>query len=223
LYQKYDVLTELEEFINEFNQNNNEDFNIDSIRIDFDKQYHKEKLYQLGEWKQLLKNSNILHKLKKRLKDNEVTSVFRLEKYNIYYYNKKDTSKKNKKYRKATLVIFGMQQYDKEPPPKILTQQIVSILKNVSNIDLCLDIPFKPNIQALERLFDLTPYFDSRYVNYTGIVMLDKILVYNKAFKNSLGGTLWRIEAKISIPSIKYLALPLYEFKEITDLLKDNR
>ena len=42
------ILQELENFINEFNINNNEDFAIDSIRIDFSKQHKKENLEQLG-------------------------------------------------------------------------------------------------------------------------------------------------------------------------------
>ena len=32
-----DILAELENFIKEFNQNNDEDFHIDTIRIEFDK------------------------------------------------------------------------------------------------------------------------------------------------------------------------------------------
>ena len=77
------ILQELEQFINEFNQNNNETFTIDSIRIEFQKQYKKEWLDKLGKWNKLQKNSNILHKLKKRLSDDEVTSVYQLENYSI--------------------------------------------------------------------------------------------------------------------------------------------
>ena len=43
-----DILQELENFINEFNQDNNEDFNIDSIRVEFSKQYKLHKLKELG-------------------------------------------------------------------------------------------------------------------------------------------------------------------------------
>ncbi len=50
-----DVLQELENFFNEFNQNN-DNFNIDTIRIEFDKQHKKEKLEQFGNWKQINKN-----------------------------------------------------------------------------------------------------------------------------------------------------------------------
>lgn len=53
--------------------------------------------------------------------------------------------------------------------------------------------------------------------------MMEKVIIYNKAFKNGLEGVLWRIEATISIPNIKYLSLPLHEFKEITDLAKGNK
>mgnify|MGYP006141188017 CR=1 FL=1 len=50
--------------------------------------------------------------------------------------------------------------------------------------------------------------------------MMDKVTIYNKAFKNGLDGVLWRLEATISIPNIRCLALPLQEFKQITDISK---
>lgn len=221
------TLQELENFINEFNLNNDEDFKVDSIRIEFQKQYKKEKLEKLGNWKKLTKNSNILQKLKKRLVDNEITSVLRLENYNIYYYN---SNKDAPRYRTATLIIFGLSQYHKEPPPQHIVSKIISILKNITNIDLCLDIKQKVNIELLKKHFNLKRYVtkdgvltDTHYINDTNILMIDKICIYNKAFKNGLNVVLWRIEATISIPSIKYLALPLNEFKQITDLAKGNQ
>lgn len=38
------VLQELEDFIDEFNQNNDEDFSIDTIRVEFSKQHKQEEL-----------------------------------------------------------------------------------------------------------------------------------------------------------------------------------
>ncbi len=216
-------LQELENFINEFNSNNDENFTIDSIRITFSKETKKDKLEELGTWKKLTKNSNILHKLKKRLSDDEVTSVYRLEKENIYYYNHSNPPH----YRKATLVIFGMKQYHKDPPPLHIVTEIVSILKDVTNIDLCLDLPYKPNIKALHKYLTLKQFItkdgvftDTHYINDTDVLMIDKIVIYDKAFKNKLDFPVWRIEALISIPNIKYLALPLHEFKEIIDIAK---
>lgn len=222
------VLQELESFINEFNQKNDEDFQIDTIRIDFDKQYKKEKLEQLGKWKKINKNNQtIMSKLKKRLTYEEITTALQFEEHNIYYFNKKDDSKK---YRKATMIIFGLKQYHNQQPNFILINKIVSILKNINSIDLCLDMEKIPNLVALTKVFDMKQYFnksskfygDTYYINDTGVLMLDKVTIYNKALKNALEGVLWRIEATISIPNIKYLALPLYEFKTITDLAKGN-
>jgi len=142
------ILTELENFINEFNQLNDEDFCIDSIRIEFSKQYKLERLKEVGKWVKIDKNNQtILAKLKKRLTDNEITSAHRLENYNIYYYNKRDTQ--SNKYRKAELVIFGMKQYHKDPPPRELISKILSILKDVTNIDICLDLPHRPSLDCL--------------------------------------------------------------------------
>ncbi|MDC0932698.1 hypothetical protein OAR97_02515 [Arcobacteraceae bacterium] len=219
------VLQEVENYINEYNQLIDEDLEIDSIRIEFSKQYKKEHLEQLGKWNKLQKNSNILYKLKNRLQDDEVTSVMRLEKYNIYYYN---TNNDKPKYRKATMIIFGLKQYHKDPPPKHIVNEIVSLLNDITNIDLCLDMKQKPNLEALSRYFTLKQYVepkskkptDTYYINDTNILMIDKITIYNKALKNSLDGILWRVEALIQIPNIKYLALPLQEFKEVIDIAK---
>ena len=217
------VLQEVEAYVNDFNKRNDEDFNIDSIRIEFSKQHKLESLKKLGRWKKLKNNSNILYKLKKRLLDNNVTSVWRLEEHNIYYYNLQDPPK----YRRATLVIFGIQQYHKDSPPRELTSEILSILKNVSNVDICVDLLYKPNTTELKKYFKLTPYItnnglatDTRYINATGIPMIEKIIIYNKAYKNNLPYTLWRIEAKMVIPNFKFLALPLYEFKKIIEMVR---
>lgn len=220
------TLQELENFINEFNINNNEDFAIDSIRIDFSKQHKKENLEQLGNWKKINKNDKkIMNKLKKRLTDDEVTSAYQLENLNIYYYN---SNKDKPKYRIATMVIFGLKQYHKAPPPQNIVTKILSILKNITNIDLCFDMKQKPNIELLKKHFELKRYFDKKikaytdtyYINDTNILMIDKITIYNKAIKNNLEGILYRIEATISIPNIRVLSLPLNEFKQITDLAK---
>ena len=223
------ILRELENFINEFNLNNDEDFAIDTIRIDFSKQHKKENLEELGNWKKINKNDKkIMAKLKRRLTADEVTSAYQLEDFNIYYYN---SNKDKPRYRIATMVIFGMKQYHKEPPPGNIVTKILSILKNITNIDLCFDMKQKPNIELLKNHFDLKRYFDKEikaytdtyYINDTGVLMIDKITIYNKAIKNNLEGILFRIEATISIPNIRFLALPLNEFKQITDLAKGNQ
>ncbi|MFX4218979.1 hypothetical protein ACOL3B_08755 [Aliarcobacter butzleri] len=214
------VLKELENYINEFNKNNQIEFSIDTIRIDFKKQYKLSKLEELGVWKKInKKDKRIMDKLKRRLVDDEVTSAYQLENYNIYFYN---SNKDKPKYRIATMVIFGLKQYHKKPLPHQIVSNIISILKNISNIDLCFDMKIKPNLTKLNNHFNLQRYKleDTYYINETNILMLDKITIYNKAIKNKLEGILWRIEALISIPNIKYLALPLYEFKEIIDISK---
>ena len=216
------ILAELEAFIHEFNSLEDEDFHIDSIRVEFSKQHKLEKLKEVGEWEKLKKNSPLIPKLKKRLLEDEVTSAYRLKGQNIYYYN---TNRDRPKYRKAILVIFGMYQYHKEPPQKEIIYKLLSILKNISSVDICLDLNHKPNFEALRKHFTLTRYkkeitSETHYINDTGVLMLDSIVFYNKALKNRLKGILWRIEAKISIPNAKALALPLHEFKQITDLAR---
>jgi len=213
-----DILQELEDFINEFNSENDIEFSIDSIRVEFSKQHKKEDLEELGKWKKLQKNSNILFKLKKRLIHDEITTAYQLEKHNIYYYNMQDAPK----YRKAIMVIFGLKQYHAELPPRTLINQILSIIKDVSNIDLCLDVPYQPNLDKLKKNYILNQYItpsgvktDTYYINKPHILGIEKVTIYNKGFKNALNRILWRFEAKMLVHNIKDLYLPLYEFKEL--------
>lgn len=223
------ILQELETFINEFNLNNDEDFAIDSIRVEFQKQHKKEKLEALGNWHKIHpKDRKILAKLKKRLTADEITSAYQLEKYNIYYYN----SSTPPKYNKATMVIFAMKQYHKDPPPQNIIRTILEILSfgtskvNV-NLDLCKDFLHKPNLNRLKELFTLKPYITkygevtgTSYINRPEITMIEKIVIYNKQLKNNLDFLVWRVEAKIIIANIRLLALPLYEFKtEVTNMM----
>lgn len=225
------ILAELEEFINEFNQNNDEDFAIDSIRIEYQKQHKQEKLMQLGAWHKINANDKkIMAKLKKRLTDDEVTTAYQLEKHNIYYYN----SSTPPKYNKATLVIFGMKQYHKEPPPYEIINRLLNILsfgtsKINMNIDICSDTTDRPDIDALKRFFDLKQYItkegvftDTHYINRPEINMIEKIIIYNKQVKNNLAFMVWRIEAKAIIPNFRILALPLHELKEVTDIARGH-
>lgn len=220
------ILKELQDFIDSFNVDNNSDFVIDSIRIEFSKEYKLSQLKEIGKWKKVGKNSDILHKLKKRLGEDEITTVYRLMKHQVYYYNSKDAPK----YRKAIMVIFGLYQYHKEPTPQHIVSKIVSILKDTSSVDIAFDSHLKPDYKLLSRYFTLKPFItndgiitDTRYINNTGVLMLDKITMYNKKFKNKLSFECWRYEATISIPNVKDLALPLKEFWEIVNIAQEIR
>jgi len=215
-----DILQELEDFINEFNSKNDVEFSIDTIRVEFSKQHKKEDLEELGKWKKLQKNSNILFKLKKRLIHDEITTAYQLEKHNIYFYNMQDAPK----YRKAIMVIFGLKQYHKVPPPRTLVSKILDILKDVTNLDVCLDVPYQPNLKTLKKNYILKPYItpsgvktDTHYINNPHIMGIEKVTIYNKGFKNSLNRILWRFEAKILIHNVKALYMPLYEFKQLIE------
>ena len=141
-----DILTALINYLQEFNIDHNKNYNIDTLRINYLKSYKQSKLNQLGEWTKLKTNENILTKLKK--KQNDITSVYRLKGYDIYYYNVVDKPQ----YRKATLVIFGMSQYHKSPPPRALIDKILQILKDITEVDICIDNNVVPNFDKLKFL-----------------------------------------------------------------------
>lgn len=217
------ILSKLEDYLKEFEF----DFKIDTLRIDFIKSSKKDKLNSIGNWNKIKPTHQLFLKLKRRYETEELTTVYQLEGYNIYYFNSK-----KKDYKFATLVMFGLFQYHKAPPPVEIINSILSIMqssvkrgRNLLNIDICYDIKTIPNIEALKEFYYLTDYKkqgNSFYINDTKILSMDRVCIYNKALKNKLDGTLWRIEATISIPNYNYLALPICEFIEIIKLAKTN-
>jgi hypothetical protein len=218
------IISKLEDYLKEFEL----DFKIDTLRIDFIKSSKKSKLDSIGSWNKIKPTHQLFLKLKRRYEAEELTTVYQLENYNIYYFNSK---KKN--YNFATLVMFGLFQYHKAPPPAEIINSILSIMqssvkrgRNLLNIDICYDTKAIPNIEALKKYYYLTDYKkqgNSFYINDTKILSMDRVCIYNKALKNRLEvGTLWRIEATISIPNYNYLALPINEFIEIISLAKTN-
>lgn len=217
---------EFETIIDEFNQSKNEDFSIDSIRVEFNKTYKINKLNQLGVWLKLnKKDRQIMKYLISGYRSIKVTSIKRLKNQNIYYYNLPNPPK----YCKAVMVIFGLKQYHKNSVPKDIIESILNILKDVSNIDVCKDFNYKPNIEKLKKKLTLNRYklTNTYYVNdtYDMNELVKKVVIYDKADKNKLDKVLWRVEANISISNIidkeSAIWLSLNFFKdEIIKILK---
>lgn len=215
------IISKLEDYLKEFEL----DFKIDTLRIDFIKSSKKDKLNSIGSWNKIKPTHQLFLKLQRRYEAKEITTVHQLENYNIYYFNSK-----KKDYKFATLVMFGLFQYHKAPPPAEITNSILSIMqssvkrgRNLLNIDICFDMKSIPDIATLKQFYYLTDYKkqgNTFYINSTKILSMDRICIYNKALKNKLDGTLWRIEATISIPNYNYLALPINEFIKLYHLLK---
>ncbi len=213
------ILSKLENYLQEFNF----DFQIDTLRIDFIKTSKKSKLDSIGRWNKIKPNHQLFLKLQRRYELKEITTVHQLENYNIYYFNSK-----KKDYKLSTLVMFGLYQYHKAPPPVEIVNSILSIMqssikrgRNLLNIDICYDMKSIPDIATLKQFYYLTDYRkqgSTFYINSTNILSMDRICIYNKALKNKLDGILYRIEATISIPNFNCLALPINEFIEIINL-----
>ena len=213
------ILSKLENYLQEFNF----DFQIDTLRIDFIKTSKKSKLDTVGIWNKVKPNHQLFLKLQRRYEAKEITTVHQLEGYNIYYFNSR-----KKDYKLSTLVMFGLYQYHKAPPPVEIVNSILSIMqssikrgRNLLNIDICYDMKSIPDIATLKQFYYLTDYKkqgSTFYINSTNILSMDRICIYNKALKNKLDGILYRIEATISIPNFNCLALPINEFIEIINL-----
>jgi len=217
------ILNKLNQVIKEFNSNNSINIAIDTIRVNFSKQHKLKELKSLGEWLKIDKTSSLYSRLQK---EENATSGYRLKDTNIYYLNIKDKPK----YRKATLIIFGIYQPHKKIDIHIIAKTL-KILKNITSIDICYDNKNKPNIEAIKSLYKPKRYIsnkkptDTYYITFN-LFYLSKIVIYNKAFKNNLKYSLWRIEAILNIKlQDDYLYLALFEFKEFIDrtyLLKER-
>ncbi len=213
------ILSELKSYLQGFDF----DFEIDTIRIDFLKSSKKTKLDTVGKWNKVKPSHQLFLKLQRRYEAKEITTVHQLENYNIYYFNSR-----KKDYKLSTLVLFGLFQPHKAPPPAEIINSILSIMKssvkrgrNLLNIDICYDMQSAPDIAALKQFYYLTDYKkqgNTFYINNPNILSMEKVCIYNKALKNKLDGTLYRIEATISIPNFNCLALPISEFIEIINI-----
>jgi hypothetical protein len=209
------ILEEIENYLSEFNKDHGLDLAIDTIRIQFKKENKIDRLKSLGTWRKITPSSNISAKLKKRLKENEITSAYQFERENIYYFY---SNIDRPRYDIAVMVIFGMKQYTSSAPSNHIVKSILNILKDVSEIDVCFDTPIPPVLDELQKRFNLTHYKDSVYINVPNIQMIEKVIIYNKAIKNGLNAPLWRIEFTVTIPNVRHLAIPLHDMKEIIDL-----
>ena len=189
------ILSELKSYLQEFDFN----FEIDTLRIDFIKSSKKSKLDTVGRWNKIKPNHQLFLKLQRRYEAKEITTVHQLENYNIYYFNSK-----KKDYKLSTLVMFGLYQYHKAPPPVEIVNSILSIMqssikrgRNLLNIDICYDMKSIPDIATLKQFYYLTDYRkqgSTFYINSTNILSMDRICIYNKALKNKLDGILYRID-----------------------------
>ena len=216
------ILSKLKSYLQEFDY----DFEIDTIRIDF-LSSKKSKLHSIGRWNKIKPNHQLFLKLQRRYEAKEITTVHQLENHTIYYFNSK-----KKDYKLSTLVMFGLFQYHKAPPPVEIVNSILSIIqssvkrgRNLLNIDICYDMKSIPDIATLKQFYYLTDYKkqgNTFYLNDTNILSMEKVCIYNKALKNNLNGILYRIEATISIPNYNCLSLPINEFIDIINLAKGS-
>lgn len=212
------ILEQLETSINSKILN----FYIDTIRIEFSLQYKLKHLENLGNWHKLKKGDFKYNQIKKRLSKKELATVYQFENQNIYYYKKRE-----KHYQKAIMVIFGMKQYHKDPPPRELISQIVDILTYKVDfkryrdfeIDLCFDTDQEPNFENIAKYFMIDTISSDRgftcYINRPNLLMIRSLCIYDKSGKNSLATPLWRYEATIHIPNPKELNLPIDDFIDI--------
>jgi hypothetical protein len=108
--------------------------------------------------------------------------------------------------QKALFEVYGLRQYNKTPPPKELIAELLSVINNVSSLDLCFD---KDSPFNLDPFCDEVYYHsDTTYLNNNEV--LSRVYFYDKAKKNNLNLSIYRAEAVATIaPKNKGNPLPL--------------
>jgi len=220
------LLADIYNVVNEFNERYSFEFDIDTIRLSFNRTYLREKLNKVGQWHKLAESNRMLINARKREKNPKLTYVYQLGKYNIHRYHFQD----RKKYQKAKLVIFGLKQYYKnmnvKKNPQNMIDQVVSVVansvksnKNTIEIDICWDMPYQPKIKRLEKNYLLKQYIDKSgrttdtyYINSPDLLGINRVVIYDKTSKDDLKKTLHRIEATFTVYNPRDIYLPLDDF-----------
>ncbi|WP_169943107.1 aspartate carbamoyltransferase [Campylobacter sp. RM15925] len=201
------ILTEINQNLTEHNRLNDSLIEVDTIRVTFHKNTKIKtatKLELLNEivslhgckWQKISKDENLYKLIHNKYRFNEklqLTNIYMLDGFNIFYANTTANDR-----HKAQLEIFGLKQYHKDQPPFELINEILSVVNNVTSIDLCFDYALF-NLKNLNGIYKLKPYRNTFYINETGLSSLSKICIYDKAIKNNLPNPLYRIEATAQI------------------------
>ncbi|WP_163280462.1 hypothetical protein [Campylobacter fetus] len=205
------ILSQINQILTDFNTKNNLNLAVDTIRADFNPTTFIKSTTKINtflnlpakfnlKWHKLKKSDYDYVKLKKYLHKDELKTVYQLGDESsferIYYYYKKPLGRSTKK---ATLVIYGLKQYNQSTPNAKLVETLLSVINNISSVDLCFDTKAPFNIEALKAIFTLNTYQTTHYINDTGIYSIPCICIYDKALKNGLSEPLYRIEAKAVI------------------------
>ena len=218
----YIRLKEIETYLQEINSCTMQKIHIDTLRYNFDRRYKLEALREVGEWIKVSKNTPLYKKLKKRVSDAEIKTAYTLKEHNsIYYYNLTRGTYRDR----SVLVIYGLKQYHKEAPPREVITSIDKILKRVDEVDICIDTEAAPQMQHIKRIHPPKKIDRGRgvtyYFNNLHNERVDRIVIYDKAQKNGLGGTLWRFEATVApskMPNYKEL-LPISAIQSYFDAI----
>jgi hypothetical protein len=221
------ILTKIEQYLDDFALKYNWVFGIDTIRVNFNKGYTISRLKDMGRWQKLRSDDKILLNLQKQERDTTITTAYKLKGKKILYYNLQSPPK----YDKARLLIYGMKQYNQNLTQKAINREaIIEALEIVGNsainkkgninVDICYDTEKPPNLKELKKSFILDRYKNTStyYINTPNILGLERVVIYDKQSKNTLESTLYRIEATIRVYNIKALTMPLEEL--VTDIIQ---
>lgn len=179
------------------------DINIDTIRASFFKNAITRKNHTKIEllkritkshglkWRKMRseKESKILNRYE--FKGLKVTNIYELENLSIFYATTKDQNNGDKK---AVIEFYGLRQYHKPPPPLNLIDELLTVVNNVSSVDVCFDSQKPFNLSS----FEIISHQNTQYIK-SELGTLQRVYFYDKALKNSLNFPLYRAEATIPI------------------------
>ncbi|MGG7048925.1 MULTISPECIES: aspartate carbamoyltransferase [unclassified Campylobacter] len=152
-------------------------------------------------WQKLDKESKKALKISNRheFKNLEIINIYALSDSSIFYAT---TKADNNDKQKAMIEFYGLSQYDKEPPPKGLINELLQAVNNITSVDLCFDSQTPFNINAIKELYSVTEYGNyakTYYINQAELQTLQRCYFYDKGKKDILGTPLYRVEATANI------------------------
>ena len=207
------ILAEIENIINTAESK----IYIDTIRATFFKKAIIQKTHKKIEllksiarkygkkWQKLDKQTAKAIKIERRyeFRDYEIVNIYMLSNLPIFYATLKSSGNEP---QKALFEIYGLRQYNKTPPPKELIAELLSVINNVSSLDLCFDRDSPFNLEAF--CDEIISFKNTKYLKNNDV--LNRVYFYDKAKKNNLNLPIYRAEAVVSInPKSKDNPLPL--------------
>ena len=200
---------------------------IDTIKSYARKKGRMEKISVLFGLKPIADNSKVSGHLKRQIKERiEITGGLYAPDAPFSFAILKDNLND---YRFAYFIAYSLKSYKEHKELSEAAKEMLERLFTIcppSSIDICFDTPTRPDFEALGLFGEVSkPYrhYETRYINNPNLYGIDRVVIYDKALKDSLKAPLWRIEFTLPINQpLKYYEPPIDEMDRVIIALTET-